>query len=124
MDNLNCFSEQTGGQGAVLLTVIEEQSRNEIAVNALLIWGTTLLLTIISPRRFPLGGGEVKYKEANVIDFSAPSLYLHLAGKYIASSSCSSHEHMLAATILKAPMKKQLERKLEFVETNDVGNRT
>lgn len=108
----------------MLLTVIEEQSGNEIAVNVLSIWGITLLLTIISSGRFPLGGGEVKYKEANIVDFSATSLHLHPVGKYLVSSSCNSHEHTLAATIPKISMKTWLERKVEFVETNDVGNRT
>lgn len=107
----------------MLLTVIEEQSGNEFAVNVLPIWDITLLLTIISPRHFPLGG-EVKYKVANIIDFSSPSLHLHPVGKYLVSSSCNSHEHTLADTIPKISMKTELERKVEFVETDDVGNRT
>jgi len=95
-----------------------------MAVNVLSIWAIILLFTIVSPGRFLLGGGEVKCKEANAIDFSAPSLCLHPGGKYLVSSSCKSHEHMPAATTPKISTKTQLDRKEEFEETNDVGNRT
>lgn len=99
------------GQGAVLLAVIEEQSGNEIAVSILSIWGISLLLSITSPRHFPPGRVEVCNKEATTIDFCAPSLYLHLMGKHLLSSSSTNHERVLADTIPKYLQKTELERK-------------
>lgn len=102
--------------------MIEKQSENEISVDVLPIRGIILQLAIISSGCSPPGGGEVKHKEVNIIDFSAPSLHLRLVGKCL-SPQAVTVVNMLAATIPKTSMKTQLERNMEFMVIN-VGNRT
>lgn len=105
--------------GQVVVARIKKQSGSEIAVSILSVWAITLLLTLISPGYFPLGGVDVSNKKATAIDLCAASVHLHLMGNHLVSSSSDSCEWILALTIVKIPSENRVGKYSKMVLINN-----